>query len=164
MLDSTDYRQRLQFTLLPDSSDVERAESGLGDAQGTGVPPTGGSPASPTHPSPHRTRSTTCSAASTQASGSPTPSPARLRRGRRRVLGSPCWKPPPSQATRRMSAHDLPRLPQAPVRPFSENKNRCHLPRSGLPLLLLLPHLARRGPLCPFHRPPRPQPSSKSLL
>ena len=124
--------------------------------QGTGVPPVGGSPASPTHPSPHRTRSTTCSAASTQASGSPTPSPARPRRGRRRVLGTPCWKPPPSQATRRMSARDLSWLPQAPVRPFSENKNRYHLPRSRLPPLLLLPNLAWRGPPMPLPPPPSP--------
>uniref|UniRef100_A0A667HRK3 Hsp90 co-chaperone Cdc37 n=1 Tax=Lynx canadensis TaxID=61383 RepID=A0A667HRK3_LYNCA len=34
--------------------------------------------------------STTCSPASTLASGSPTPSPARPRRGRRQALGTPC--------------------------------------------------------------------------
>lgn len=72
------------------------------------------------------TRSTTCSAASTPASGSPTPSLARPRRGKRRVLGTLCWKLPPSRVTRKMSARDLPQAPpaclQAPVQPFSENK------------------------------------------
>lgn len=55
-----------------------------------------------------------------------------------------------------MSARDLSRLPQAPVHPFSGNKNRCHLPRSWLPLLLLLPNLVRRGPATLL--PPSPSP------
>ena len=46
MLDSTDYRL---FSFIPDSSDVERAESGLGDVQGTGRAPSRRQP-SLTHP------------------------------------------------------------------------------------------------------------------
>ncbi|KAF6305938.1 cell division cycle 37, HSP90 cochaperone [Rhinolophus ferrumequinum] len=74
-----------------------------------------------------RTRSTTCSAASTPASGSPIPSPARPRRGRRRAPGTqtPCWKPS-SQARKRMSARDSPQLPptclQALCTPFQKMK------------------------------------------
>lgn len=102
--------------------------------------------------SPCRMRSTTCSAASTPASGFPTPSPVKPRRGRRRALGTPCWKLS-SQARTRMSARDSPQPPpaclQASVHPFSENENRCHCPSSWLLLLLLLPPSPGDCPLGP---------------
>lgn len=74
--------------------------------------------------SPHRMQSTTCSAASIQASGSPTPSPVRPRRERRQVPGTRYWKL--SSQTRRMSARDPPQLLpaclQASVPPFQKMK------------------------------------------
>lgn len=116
---------------------------------GTGGPPGGGSLASPVHLSPRRMQSITCSAASTQASGSPTPSPVRPRRERRQVPGTPCWKL--SSQMRRMSVRDLPQLPpaclQASMCPFSENKNRCHCPSSWLPTLSPTPQPGRPAPM-----------------
>lgn len=165
------------------SSGLEQAVRTSRDTQGTGRAARRPQPGLTHHLSPHRMRSTTCSAASTLASGSPTPSPARPRRGRRQAPGTPCWKPAPSQATRRMSARDSPRLPpacpQAPVCPFSENKNRCLSPApstfaaparpgSGRELPPShCPHLSAHPSLCFESRgftacrpPPTPHPSA----
>lgn len=125
--------------------------------QETTGPPGGGSLASPVCLSPHRMQSTTCSAASIQASGSPTPSPVRPRRERRQVPGTLYWKL--SSQMRRMSARDPPQLLpaclQASVPPFSENENRCHCPSSWLPSLPPTLQPGRPAP-CP---PPRTHPS-----
>lgn len=152
-----------------DSSGLEQAVSRWKDgAGGRGAGRVGRQPGLTRHPSPHRMRSTTCSAALTPASGSPTPSPARPRMGRRRAPGTPCWKPAPSQATRRMSAPNSPQLLptclQAPVCPSSENRNRCRLPSSWLPPLSRSCPAWGRERACPRPHCPHLQCSSKSLL
>lgn len=109
---------------------------------------------SPAVLSPHRMPSITCSVASILASGSPTPSLVRPRRGRRRALGTHCWKPSPKRATRKTSVRD----------PSPEKRNLATMSLALDFFTSAAPHILAHGlphvpcpPACPQH-------SSDSLL